>query len=123
MTPTLLIVDDHEGFRSFARTLLGAEGFEVAGEAADGEAALAAARELRPDVVLLDVQLPGLDGFEVAERLASGLHAPAVVLTSSRDASDYGSRLTTVPVRGFVPKQELSGAAVSALLAPAPGPA
>ena len=121
VTPTLLIVDDHEGFRSFARTLLGAEAFDVAGEAADGEAALAAVRELRPDVVLLDVQMPGIDGFEVAQRLAAEPQAPGVVLTSSRDASDYGSRLARVPVLGFVRKQDLSCAAVAALLRPAPG--
>jgi DNA-binding NarL/FixJ family response regulator len=120
VTPTLLIVDDHEGFRTFARTLLTADGFDVAGEAADGEAALDAVRELRPDVVLLDVQLPGIDGFEVAERLAAEPEAPAVVLTSSRDASDYGHRLANVPAMGFVPKQELSGAALAALLVPAP---
>jgi DNA-binding NarL/FixJ family response regulator len=114
--PTLLIVDDHEPFRSFARTLLSDEGFVVSGEAADGESALEAARDQRPDVVLLDVQLPGIDGFEVAERLATSAHPPAVVMTSTRQASDYGARLRHAPVRGFLPKQELSGPAVSALI-------
>jgi DNA-binding NarL/FixJ family response regulator len=122
MTPTLLIVDDHQGFRSFARTLLGADGFDIAGEAADGEAALEAVREQHPDVVLLDVQLPGIDGFEVAEQLASMSDPPAVVMTSTRDAADYGSRLLSAPILGFVPKHELSGGAISALLAPVPGP-
>jgi DNA-binding NarL/FixJ family response regulator len=117
--PTLLIVDDHQGFRSFARTLLEAEGFEITGEAADGEAALEAVRVRRPDVVLLDVQLPGIDGFEVAARLAQTPAPPAVVMTSTRDATDYGTRLERTPIMGFVPKQDLSGAAVSALLAPA----
>lgn len=118
--PTLLIVDDHEGLRRFARTLLGAEGFDVIGEAADGEAALAAVQALRPDVVLLDVGLPGIDGFEVAQRLARAPGAPSLVLTSSRRASDFGRRMTDSPARGFVPKQELSGAALAALLAPPP---
>jgi DNA-binding NarL/FixJ family response regulator len=115
--PTLLIVDDHEAFRSFARTKLTGEGFEVSGEAGDGESALEAVREQRPDVVLLDVQLPGIDGFEVAERLAATADPPAVVMTSTRDASDYGARLRRAPVSGFLPKHSLSGAAVSALLA------
>jgi DNA-binding NarL/FixJ family response regulator len=113
---TLLIVDDHDEFRRFARTLLEAEGFDVAGEAADGESALAAVAELRPDAVLLDVQLPDGDGIEVARRLAAAPGAPQVVLTSTRDAADYGSRLEDAPARGFVPKQRLSGAALAALL-------
>jgi DNA-binding NarL/FixJ family response regulator len=113
---TLLIVDDHDGFRSFARMLLGGDGFEVTGEAADGESALEAASEQHPDVVLLDVQLPGIDGFEVAARLAASTHPPAVVMTSTRDAADYGERLEHAPVVGFLPKQELSPAAMAALL-------
>jgi len=120
VTPTLLIVDDHEGLRSFAHTLLDAEGFHVIGEAANGEAALAAVRALRPDVVLLDVELPGIDGFEVAHQLAQVPGAPSLVLTSSRDASDYGQQMADSPARGFLPKQELSGAAVAALVAQAP---
>jgi DNA-binding NarL/FixJ family response regulator len=116
---TVLIVDDHDEFRSFARTLLEADGFEVTGEAPDGESALAAVREQNPDVVLLDVQLPGIDGIEVARRLAARAPKPQVVLTSTRSATDYGSRLSSAPVCGFVPKQELSGAGVQAVLASA----
>jgi DNA-binding NarL/FixJ family response regulator len=116
MRPTLLIVDDHPGFRSLARRLLEAGGFEVVGEAADGHAAVAVARELRPDVVLLDVQLPGIDGFEVTQRLRDGEAGPAVVLTSTRDRADYGERVERCGARGFVPKAELSGAAVRAIL-------
>jgi DNA-binding NarL/FixJ family response regulator len=116
MAPSLLIVDDHDGFRRFARTMLGTDGFNVTGDAPDGETALEAVGSLHPDVVLLDVQLPGIDGFEVARRLADTPNAPSVVLTSSRDASDYGSRLHDAPVRGFLPKQELSGGALCALL-------
>ncbi len=120
LTPTLLIVDDHEGLRSFARTLLGAEGFNVVGEAANGEAALAAVQELHPDVVLLDIGLPGIDGFEVAQCLAKEPGAPSLVLTSSRHASAYGRRMADSPARGFLPKQELSGAAVAAIIAQTP---
>jgi DNA-binding NarL/FixJ family response regulator len=119
VAPTLLIVDDHPSFRSFARMLLSAEGFDVTGEAADGESALDAAERLRPEIVLLDVQLPGMDGFEVAARLAANGNGPVVVLTSSREASDYGSRLTGSPARGFIPKEELSGSALAALVAAA----
>ena len=113
---TLFIVDDHEGFREFARTLLDDDGFEVTGEAADGESALEALRDRHPDVVLLDAQLPGIDGFEVAERLAASPNPPAVVMTSTRAASDYGARLEHAPIRGFVAKHELSGPGLSALL-------
>jgi DNA-binding NarL/FixJ family response regulator len=113
---TVLIVDDHPSFRATARVLLESEGFEVVAEAADGESALVAARESRPDVVLLDVQLPDLDGFEVARRLTANGSAPAVVLVSSRDASDYGELIAASGAQGFVPKADLSGAAVRALL-------
>ncbi len=114
---TVLIVDDHVEFRSLARVLLEADGFVVLGEAADGESALAAAARLRPELVLLDVQLPDLDGFAVADRLADGSRAaPAVVLISSREASSYRRRLADSPAIGFLAKSELSGAALSALL-------
>ncbi|MEI7742803.1 MAG: response regulator transcription factor [Chloroflexota bacterium] len=112
---TVLIVDDHAAFRSQARALLEAEGFTVVGEAADGASGLETARALRPDLVLLDVGLPDLEGFEVARRLAISGPPPLVVLTSSRLASDYGRRLAGSRVLGFVPKDELSGAAIRAL--------
>jgi DNA-binding NarL/FixJ family response regulator len=113
---TVLIVDDHPGFRSAARALLEADGFDVVGEAADGESGLAAAERLRPGLVLLDIQLPDLDGFEVARRLSQGGDPPAVVLVSSRDSSAYRRRLADSPARGFVAKSDLSGAAVAALV-------
>jgi DNA-binding NarL/FixJ family response regulator len=116
--PTVLIVDDHPGFRGWARAVLQAEGFGVVGEAADGAAAVQAAAALRPDVVLLDVQLPDMDGFEVAERLRSDSDGAggAVVLISSRDAADYGTRISASPAAGFLAKADLSGAALAALL-------
>jgi CheY-like chemotaxis protein len=112
----VLIVDDHPSFRANARALLEAEGFAVVGEAEDGASALRAAAELSPDLVLLDVQLPDLDGFEVAGRLTAD-GGPVVVLVSSRDGSDFGSLVERSGARGFIPKAELSGAALSALLA------
>jgi two-component system response regulator EvgA len=122
MAARVLIVDDHPIFRAAARQLLEVEGFDVVGEAADGASALAAARELHPDVVLLDIQLPDLDGFEVAARLTSGHYSngngpPAVVLTSSRDWSDYGRVLSRTGACGFLPKAELSGEGIAAALA------
>ena len=116
MSPTVLIVDDHDGFRAGARALLEADGFEVLGEAADGVSALEAVRRLRPEVVLLDVQLPGIDGFEVAERLAAERDPPAVVLISSRESHSYRRQLATSPVRGFIAKGELSGECLSELV-------
>jgi DNA-binding NarL/FixJ family response regulator len=115
---SVLIVDDHPSFRASARRLLEAEGFDVIGEAVDGQSAIAAAQRLQPDLVLLDVQLPDLDGFEVAARLAALGLPSAVVLTSSRNQAEYGSLVTEIAVRGFVSKAELSGAALTALLSP-----
>jgi DNA-binding NarL/FixJ family response regulator len=114
--PTLLIVDDHDGFRESARALLEAEGFTVVGDAADGATAVAAVARLRPDVVLLDVQLPDVDGFVVAEELAVAPDPPRVVLISSREAAAYGPRMAAAPVCGFLAKRELSGAALAALV-------
>jgi len=112
----VVIVDDHAGFRSSARALLEAEGFDVVGEAGDGASALAAVGLLRPHVVLLDIQLPDIDGFEVAERLAGAGDPPVVVLVSTRGISAYRRRLARSPARGFISKSELSGSALSALV-------
>src|SRR5919197_930380 len=116
MATTVLIVDDHPSFRASARMLLESEGFDVIGEAEDGAAALEAVRELAPQVVLLDVQLPDIDGFEVASRLTTNGGSSAIVLTSSRDVNDLRALAEREGVRGFIPKSELSGAALEALL-------
>ncbi len=116
MRTTVLIVDDHDVFRESARALLEAEGFAVVGCAADGASALAAVQRLCPEVVLLDIQLPDLDGFAVAERLATVPDPPRVVLISSRDAAAYGPRLDAAPICGFLAKRELSGASLAALV-------
>ena len=113
---TVLIVDDHETFRSTARELLQAEGFEVVGEAGDGASALESFERLKPDLVLLDIHMPDMDGFEIARRLGTNGHRAAIVLTSSRDASEFGSLVRTCGARGFVPKAELSGKRLAALL-------
>src|SRR5215469_14003918 len=115
MAQRVLIVDDHPAFRSFARQLLSAEGYEVLGEAEDGSSAVGAVRRLKPDLVLLDIRLPDIDGFEVAERLAKEPDPPMVVLISSRDAADYGPRLPAPHARGFLVKEDLSRAALDSL--------
>jgi DNA-binding NarL/FixJ family response regulator len=116
MRSTVLIVDDHEDFRSSASALLEAEGFTVVGGVADGLGVVDAVERLQPDLVLLDVQLPGLDGFAVAERLARITDPPRVVLISSRDAASYGARVGAASACGFIAKRELSGASLAALV-------
>ena len=116
MATTVLIVDDHPGFRATARAVLESEGYDVVGEAETGIDGLRAARELAPDIVLLDVQLPDFDGFEVASRLLRLDAAPRIVLTSSRDACDFGRLIQQSGVSGFVPKAELSGSAIASLV-------
>jgi CheY-like chemotaxis protein len=118
VVPSVLIVDDHPAFRRSARTLLESLGHAVVGESETGELALEASARLQPDIVLLDIQLPGLDGFEVAERLAAGARPPTVVLVSARSVSAYRQRLAVSPVRGFLAKADLAGPALAALLGP-----
>lgn len=116
---TFLIVDDDDGFRAVARALLESEGLVVVGEAADGVSALVAAEALAPDVVLLDIQLPDIDGFEVARRLSdAGRSAggPAVVLVSTRGRGSYRRRLAESTALGFLSKAELSVPALLELL-------
>jgi DNA-binding NarL/FixJ family response regulator len=113
---TALIVDDHPSFRRFARKLLEAAGFLVVGDAEDGATALTAVRELRPDVVLLDVLLPDTTGFAVAKELAAEPDRPLVVLTSSRSAADLGALVRSDHARGFISKRDLTVAAFAALV-------
>ena len=114
---TVLIVDDHPSFRASARALLEAEGFEVIGEAEDGASAYASIKRLHPDVVLLDVQLPDMDGFAVcADCLGRNGYQPKIVLVSSRDAADYGELIASSGAQGFIPKSELSGESIAALV-------
>jgi len=112
----VLVVDDHPAFRRLARRLLERGGFSVA-EAATGAEAVCDAESLRPDVVLLDIQLPDRDGFSVAGSLGALDHPCPVVLTSSREASDYGDRIGSSDAIAFVPKAELSASGLRDLLA------
>jgi DNA-binding NarL/FixJ family response regulator len=119
--PTILLVDDHAGFRATARRMLERDGWSVVGEAHDGSAAIAAVAALAPDVVLLDIGLPDIDGFAVAERLAAVDAArPDVVLVSSRDREAYGDRVAASHARGFIAKGDLDGYALLALVDVAP---
>ena len=113
---SVLIVDDHAGFRRTARALLELDGFEVVGEADDGRSALEQVSSLRPDIVLLDVHLPDMNGFEVAERLASDGYGSRIVLTSSRDEAEFGGLVASSSACGFIPKAELSGRRLAALV-------
>ncbi len=116
MPCTVLIVDDHPGFRARARALLIAAGYEVVGEAQDGASGMSQARSLTPDLILLDIQLPDTTGFEVVRRLRCEPAPPAVVLISSRDASDYGRRIRRSGALGFISKSDLSAQALRAVL-------
>ena len=114
---SVLIVDDHPVVRAGLRDMLSGEGdIEVVGEAGDGSEALESARRLRPDVVLLDVQLPDMDGFEIAALLGTNGDRPQIILTSSRDAAEFGGLIERSPALGFVPKGELSGGRLAELL-------
>ncbi len=117
---SVLIVDDHEPFRSAIRLLLERGGFRVVGEAGDGDTALDAVRRLLPDVVLLDVQLPGEDGFAICERILEARDPaagwPMVVLTSGRPIGTFRRRLAASQAAGFIPKTDLSAPALIALI-------
>jgi DNA-binding NarL/FixJ family response regulator len=116
MAARVLVVDDHPGFRSFARRLLEAAGFAVVDEAGDGASALAAVRALRPDIVLLDVLLPDTTGFELAETLSVDPAGPVVVLTSSRSAADFDLSLAHSSARGFIAKRDLTAESFTKLV-------
>ena len=112
----MLVVDDHPHFRAAVSALLAAEGFEVVGQAATGREAIQLTTVLQPEVVVLDIRLPDLDGFAVAARIAELADPPLVVLVSSRDRRAYGPRLGRAAAVGFLAKNELSGAALRLLL-------
>lgn len=113
---TVLIVDDHAGFRSAARRLLESEGYIVAAEAPDAATAVAIARESEPELALVDIYLPDADGFELAARLATLDHPPAVVLISSRDQSELAPLVEDSDARGFLSKSVISKEALQELV-------
>ncbi len=116
MGRTVVIVDDHAGFRAEVARLLVAAGYEVIASCPDGRSALAVISRMRPDVVLLDVQLPDIDGFAVMGALK--VDGPIVVLVSSREASDYGARVARSGAAGFITKADLSARSLAAVVAP-----
>jgi len=116
MAVRVVIVDDHPPFRALARKLLEMDGFQVVGESGDAAGAVDVATTTAPDLVLLDIGLPDADGFEVARLLSTLERPPMVVLISSRDSTAYRKRLAASGVRGFLPKAELSGAALAAMI-------
>ena len=118
---SVLIVDDHAPFRSAVRVLLERGGFRVVGEAGDGDAALDAVRRLAPNVVLLDIQLPGEDGFAICERILAARSVtadggPVVVLTSGRPIGTFRRRLARSQAVGFISKTDLTAPALAALV-------
>ena len=107
----VVTVDDHEAFRRSIRDVIEATpGFELLGEAASGEAALALVAELSPELVLVDARMPGMDGFETARRLRSAHPAATVILVSSDDVAE--SACDSCGAVTFVPKRELNRAAL-----------
>jgi DNA-binding NarL/FixJ family response regulator len=119
MGESILVVDDHQGFRSSARELLEAEGFEVVGEAVDAASGIEATRTLHPDIVLLDVQLPDVDGIEASAQISAVNGETVIVLISACDPVDFSRALLESPAVGFIPKSELSGDALRELVAKA----
>ena len=118
MRRRILVIDDNTAFRRALGQVLDTESFVVIAGAATGESGVQLAREHKPDLVVVDVQLPDTDGFSVAEQLAGLDLTLEVILTSGLDRSDLGALVTDSSARGFIPKDELSVAAIEALLAP-----
>jgi DNA-binding NarL/FixJ family response regulator len=116
VSETVVIVDDNDRFRGRMRMLLDCQGYEVIGEAGDGASGERLVREMRPDVTLLDVQLPDTDGFALAERLRAEGNDTSVVMISTRDASDYGGAVAACGALGFIAKSELGGEALRTVL-------
>jgi DNA-binding NarL/FixJ family response regulator len=107
----IVIVDDHAGFRAQVRVLVERLGWDVVGEAADAAAALAVVGAARPDAVLLDVQLPDGNGFDLASRLGG-----RVVLVSGRDPTQFRARLRRHGAPPLLAKHDLDAAALRAAL-------
>ena len=106
-TVRVLIVDDQLPFREASRMVVEmTDGFEVAGEADNGEHAIALVEELKPDLVLMDVQMPGIDGIETTRRITSTPNPPIVVVMSTHESGDYVEVALAAGAVGFVPKSQ-----------------
>jgi DNA-binding NarL/FixJ family response regulator len=112
----VLLVDDHEGFVTSARALLVHGGLDVVGDVRTGEEALAIVGRTRLDLVLLDLRLPGISGVEVAQEMSRGNEAPDIILISSDSEAADDPDVLSAPVRGFIPKRDLTCVAIAALL-------
>jgi two-component system, NarL family, invasion response regulator UvrY len=109
MAVRVLIVDDLEPFRRAARAVVEATAdFEVAGEAADGEASVEAAESLRPDIILMDVNLPGISGLEATRRIRATAPWIMVLLMSTREAQEFAGKAAECGAAGYLPKSSLT---------------
>lgn len=112
----VFIVDDSAPFRTVARALLESGGYQVVGDAGTGAEALAGVPEAGPDVVLLDIALPDMDGFSVCRALHRTAPDATVVFCSVRDAEHYGDAVERSSAAGFLPKSSLSAAALALIV-------
>ena len=114
----VLIVDDQEPFRSAARLVIElTDGFEVAGEAVSGEESLAMVEELEPDLVLMDINLPGIDGIEATRRIAATHPGIGVLVVSTYEATEYEPRALAAGAVAFIGKSDFSPEALDAVMA------
>ena len=112
----VMLVDDHAGFRASAGAWLAHEGVAVVGVCASGEEALVSCVELHPDLVLIDLNLPGMSGVAVAEALAVTPEPPDVIIISSDADAGSDAHVRGAPVVGFIAKRDLTWPAIDALL-------
>ncbi len=105
----VLIVDDQRPFREASRMVVElTDGFAVVGEAASGDEAIELAAQLHPDLVLMDVQMPGIDGIETTRRIRALDNPPVVVVMSTHESGDYEAVAVAAGAVGFVPKSQFS---------------
>ena len=114
MTVRVLIVDDQEPFRAAARMVVEfTDGFEVVGEAETGEDSVVSARVLKPDLVLMDVNLPGISGLEAAAQILAGPTPPVVLVLSTYEPAEYAPRAAEVGAAAYIPKSVFDPGALS----------